>query len=266
MRKKIALATTLFFFASTIPIHALSNLHAVVFAAGRSTRFGTGDSKLRTKINGKPLILYSVEALNMYAIPTTLVVNFQQEYIKKIITNTALKNITFVKQKKLKGTGAALAYSRIHWNVDHILAINGDMVLRDKTIIKKLYDTHLNSNADLTFASAYTPSEKIARVIVDEYGTRIVEIKHFTGNSQEYPYSNIGIYIFKRTFLEKHINEIEPNAQTHEYYVTSLIEIANNNGYKIATIEVPFDNVRGVNTQQELQAAQKVPKLKHTPA
>lgn len=48
------------------------------------------------------------------------------------------------------------------------------------------------------------------------------------------------------------------NTKSHEFYITDLVKIASDNNYVVTTTCAPFDLVRGVNTLQELWAAEQI--------
>ena len=87
----------------------ISSLQAIVLAAGTSSRFKTGRSKLIEKICGREMVLYPTEVLKNLNIPVLMVVGFQKDIIEETIRNNFHNGVSFVHQEEQKGTGNARA-------------------------------------------------------------------------------------------------------------------------------------------------------------
>lgn len=241
----------------------LKSVQAVILAAGKSSRFKTGKTKLVEKICGQEMILYPTTLLVSLKLPVTVVVGFQKELVEKTITRQLPHDVTFVHQTEQLGTGHAIACSQSTWTRDHILIMNGDMPLIDATIIKKLYERHIQKNAAISFVTAHNCDPSAAgygRVIKASDSIEIIEAKEFKGDASENCCINAGIYLVKRTFLEENIHDLQQSAVAHEWYITDLIKIASDKKLGVETISAPFDCIRGINTFKELWAAEQIKK------
>ena len=243
---------------------------AIILAAGKSSRFNNQRSKLLEKICGQEMILYITKLLANLNIKTTLVVGYQKEKIQEIIKKNHNDLIDFVEQKIQLGTGHAIKTALNYLennleNIKHILVLNGDIPLIDEELISKLIDEHLDKNATISFIGAYNfdPSIKGYGTIVKENDSiKIVEAKEW-GNKidhQEISLLNAGIYIFEKDFLITSLDSLQASSITGELYITDLIKIANDQKRKIEIITASFDNVRGVNTLEELWIAEQIKK------
>jgi bifunctional UDP-N-acetylglucosamine pyrophosphorylase/glucosamine-1-phosphate N-acetyltransferase len=232
-------------------------VHAVVLAAGKSTRFGAVFNKLLMPLCGKPLVTYITDLLTMLNIGTIVVVGHLREAVIETITTHSSRAVSFVLQSEPRGTGHALLCSKEQWHAEHILVLNGDMPLITADLITQLYAVHIHNNAAVSFVAAYsdTTAHAYGRVLHDGTTIRIVEARDFTGDPTiSYPI-NAGIYIFKRSFLEKYAQELAPHNAQQQLYITDLVEIASNNGLGVHYIVVEYDLVRGVNTLAEFAIA-----------
>ena len=237
------------------------DLQGIILAAGKSTRFKTGRTKLAERICGQKMILYPTTLLQNLNIKTTVIVGFQQDRIKEIIIKKHNDHISFVTQEQQQGTGHALALTHNQWEKEHILVINGDMPLVTESIIKQLYAKHKKNNAAISFVMAHNPDPSTGsygRVVKTKKEIQIVEAKDFDGDTHEHCCINAGIYIIAKKFLTQHIDALANNNASKEFYITDLVKIASDNGQPIATVTVPFDHVRGINTFHELWAAEQV--------
>lgn len=234
---------------------SIKNVEAVILAAGKSTRFNSEQSKMLARIQDKPLIVHALEPLAALHIPSILVLGHQRELVRKAVEDAQITDVQYVYQNEQKGTGHAVLCAQPAWSKDNILITYGDMPMINTNIITQLYNKHVSEQADLTLivAANTDPSCAYGRIVRNGTEIRIVEKKHFTLDINEYPLVNAGIYLVKRDVLETCLAEILPNAVTKEYYFTDILEIANKKNLRIATLEVPYDAVRGINTQEEFK-------------
>jgi bifunctional UDP-N-acetylglucosamine pyrophosphorylase/glucosamine-1-phosphate N-acetyltransferase len=242
---------------------AVNNTQAVILAAGRSSRFNTGKSKLLEKICGQEMVLYLTKLLSNMNIPTTAVIGFQKELVKETITNYHGDAITFVEQEEQLGTGHALICTRQTWNNEHILVINGDMPLINQEILENLYHRHLELNATITFAISHQTDPAVGaygRLVITDGVMEIIEARDFHGDPSEHCFINAGIYLIKRSYLEQAISQMQKNSSSKEFYITDLIKIASKAHLPVGSIVVPFDYIRGINTIEELWTAEQIKK------
>ncbi|HSC25306.1 MAG TPA: bifunctional UDP-N-acetylglucosamine diphosphorylase/glucosamine-1-phosphate N-acetyltransferase GlmU [Candidatus Babeliales bacterium] len=240
------------------------NLQAIILAAGKSTRFNTEKTKLAETICGQAMILFSTKLMATLHIPTTVVVGYQQEIIKKIIFAEHNDTITCAVQEEQNGTGHALACTQELWNNDYILVMNGDMPLVTVTIIKSLYDEHIKSGAAISFVTAcitHSQEQSYGRVVVADNCISIIEAKDFIGNLEENYLINAGIYIITKKFLKNYISTLNDNNANKEFYITDLVKIASDNGYIVTTTKASFDDICGINTFEELSTIEQIKRL-----
>lgn len=238
----------------------LNAMQAIILAAGKSKRFKTGNSKLTQTLCGQAIILYQTLLFETIGIDVAVVVGHHKDELQKVIS-TANKNvITFVEQNEQKGTGHALACTQSFWQKKYVLVCNGDVPLITAEIINELYKKHISSHATVSFVTAHdtNPENQYGRVIQNEDNITIIEAKHLSGPLEDYCCINAGIYLFNKDFLELYIEKLSLHDKAAEYYVTDLVNIASANNLKVSTINAPFDRVRGINTLEELWAAEHI--------
>ncbi|KKP24394.1 MAG: Bifunctional protein GlmU [candidate division TM6 bacterium GW2011_GWF2_28_16] len=235
------------------------NTRAIVLAAGKSSRFKTNKSKLLYSICGQPMILYALKLLKNLGIPTTVVVGYQAEELKELIQKAGIDNVNYVYQESQLGTGNAISITKNSWDQENILIMNGDCPLLTEEIITQMLDGHNNSNASITFLSSHSLNpDGYGRVIRDGKHISIVEDRNLTEEQRFVTLINSGIYLFRKDFLEENIDKIEIDSVKKEYYLTDLVKMASDQDLKVKTIPVPYDNIRGVNTLEELWAVEQI--------
>jgi bifunctional UDP-N-acetylglucosamine pyrophosphorylase/glucosamine-1-phosphate N-acetyltransferase len=238
----------------------LHTMQALILAAGKSKRFKTNKTKLTETVCGQPLVLYQTKLLEELSIPTSIVVGHYRDSLEKVIRDAHGECVNFIEQKEPKGTGDAVRCTRAMWEKDNLLVMNGDVPLISAAIIKELFTTHISSGAMISLVVSHdnNPLNSYGRVMRNNGVITIIEAKDLTPDMQESCCINAGIYIFNRQFLERYIDEIPYNKLSSEYYLTDLINIAGAKHLPVNTVSAPFDQVRGINTLEELWAAEQV--------
>jgi bifunctional UDP-N-acetylglucosamine pyrophosphorylase/glucosamine-1-phosphate N-acetyltransferase len=238
----------------------LNVMQAIILAAGKSKRFKTDSSKLTQTLCGQPIICYQTLLFEKMNIKTSVVIGHSKDELQKIIISVSNTMIAFVEQKEQKGTGHALACTQPLWAKKYILVCNGDVPLITSEIINELYEKHIASHATVSFVTAHdtNPANQYGRVIKKGDAITIVEAKDLSGSIEDYCCINAGIYLFNKDFLDVHIGNLALNDKAAEYYVTDLVNIATAHHLKVNTISAPFDRVRGINTLEELWAAEQI--------
>lgn len=102
-----------------------TDIQAIVLAAGKSTRFNTGKTKLLEKICGQEMILYITKLLQQCNIPTTLVVGHQKRGSHLMYLRTSSVNHQIYYPGRATGDRACpqvhttllgyCRYSRVEW-------------------------------------------------------------------------------------------------------------------------------------------------------
>jgi bifunctional UDP-N-acetylglucosamine pyrophosphorylase/glucosamine-1-phosphate N-acetyltransferase len=236
------------------------DVQAVVLAAGRAKRFKTTTSKLVQRLCGQEMVLFVTKALEQLNIETTVVVGHQKEAVTSAIQEHHHTNIHFVTQEKQEGTGHAVLCAEPTWKKDIILIMNGDMPLVTTTIIEQLYAKHKETHATITLAVAYDidPAGAYGRIVQNGNKLEIVEAKEFTGNIEDHPFINAGIYLVDHTFLQSVIHSLDRSKISNEFYITDIIKMASDADKIISTVTVPFDRIRGINNFRELWPAEQI--------
>lgn len=238
----------------------ICNTQGIILAAGSSSRLNNGRNKLTELLCGQPMIAFSVKILKELDIPTTLVVGKHASEIRSCLDSHNLP-VSYAHQEKPLGTGDALRCTQNSWQQDHILVLNGDMPLVTGKIIQELYTKHIATDAAISFVIAHNtePNTGYGRVIKNEQGvTQIIEAKEYTGDPTEHCCINAGIYLIQKKFLEQAIQLMQTNAVSREYHITELVSIACEKKLPVSTVTASFDDVRGINNQHELWAAEQI--------
>lgn len=240
----------------------LKDVQAIILAAGKSTRFNTGKTKLVEKVCGQELIIYPLMVLDQLKIPTTVVVGYQRDLIKKTIEKHYGNRVQTIVQDQQQGTGHAVQISKPAWHAPYILIVKGDMPLITLDLVEELYQKHIETQAAITFVSAHSgdPSGfSYSRVVKKDTIITVVDPHELSKEELlEHCCINAGITMVSRSFLESAISHLACNPHTNEFHISNLINMASNHGLTVSMITAPFDHVRDINTFQDLWAVEQI--------
>ena len=238
------------------------NFACIILAAGKGTRMNSDIPKVLHEIRGKSLISYVVSnALKAEYKPIIVVVGYEKE---KVIDSLKNFNVDFAIQNEQHGTGhAVMCAEKGLENFDgDILILLGDMPFVSIETLRHMISIHLESNADMTIATATSDTNKdYGRIIRDNSNniSEIVEYKDATEEQRNIKEINPSIYLFKKEVLLDSLKKIQSHNSQGEYYLTDCIGILKNEGKNISSIVIKDEKeVAGINTQEQLKYAESL--------
>jgi bifunctional UDP-N-acetylglucosamine pyrophosphorylase/glucosamine-1-phosphate N-acetyltransferase len=240
----------------------MNNTGVIILAAGEGKRMGSKNvNKVALTLNGKPMIRYVVEKLARMGIsPLVIVVGFAKESVEESLKDLP---VTFIQQKEQLGTGNAVlcGLAGLYPETSDVLVIQGDdSAFYSDEVLKNILTRHVQSNAAITFLTIEMENPNGLGRVVRENGkvTSVVEDKDATKEQLTILEVNPACYVFRVEFLKQYSKEIKKSPVTGEYYLTSLIEVALQNGENVETLQAGKIPWRGINTIGELEEAEKI--------
>jgi len=228
-------------------------LSVVILAAGRGKRMKSRTPKILHEALGKPMVGYVIDAVKTLGPAKTVVVvgNGADEVRGRIDDG----HLTFVLQKELLGTGDALAIAQKELPKGTVLVLNGDCPLITAGTLRNFLAKHKRSRNMLSFLSFIDESMNgYGRIIRDGSGkvTGIVEDKHASSDEKRmFKELNGGVYIMESEALG-YLSKIKRNSSSGEYYLTDIIGIISEAGKRLDAYQCPSEEIRGVNSREEL--------------
>lgn len=236
----------------------MSQLKAVILAAGKGTRMKSDLPKVVHTIEGKCLVDYAVDAaLGAGADEICLVVGYQHEVVRERIAH---KEVRFVLQKEQLGTGHAVKCARSFLGKDgETMILFGDTPLITAETLGRLRAYHVSHGNTVTVLSAIIEDPSgYGRIIRDRDGNFIKSVEHKDASPAELKSHEInsGMYIFDTKELKEALDLIQPNNAQGEYYLPDTLTIIRDKGLKVDAfaLDDPEDIV-GVNDQEQLKSA-----------
>ncbi len=238
----------------------MSDLTAVILAAGHGTRMKSNLIKVMHPIAGKPMIGHSVDnALRSGLDDIVVVVGFQQEKLRGYLSD----KVRYAVQSEQLGTGHALLQAQEFIDAKSggdVLVLLGDNPFLGPDVIKRLFARHQASGARATLLTARVANPTgLGRILRDHTGKLIRVVEEKDADPEQKQISEIwpGVAVFKReglTILLRRLSNL--NAQ-REYYLPQTVEILVNEGEQVeAALEASEDEAIAPNDRVQLAAAE----------
>ena len=182
----------------------------------------------------------------------TIVVGFDKDSVIKEVDEYGLE-ISIAEQPKAIGTGDAVKCGISKINTEStVLVLYGDVPLIQEKTLRKLIEA---SNNNLSILTTFLDNPYgYGRVKKDNDGNAlsIVEEKDATDKEREINEVFTGVLCGPQSLLIESLSKINNNNAAREYYLTDLISIINEKGYKIKTCVASNNEVKGANNKTEL--------------
>ncbi len=244
----------------------------VVLAAGKGARMKSELPKVLTPLNGVPMVERLVRSILGSGADKEPIIVVSPE--NKRLVKSALKKYgcRYAVQDKQLGTGHALARAKdllMGDTAKNIIVFYGDHPLVRPKTIKKLAEARVTAVSMMTvkledFNGWRKNFYHWGRVLRE--GDEIKGIKEFKDanrREREIKEVNPGFYRFDKGWLFRNIEKLKNNNKQKEYYLTDLIKIAVEQDIIIGSMPIDPREAIGVNSKEELKAAEK---LKFAPA
>jgi NDP-sugar pyrophosphorylase family protein len=223
-------------------------IDAVIMAGGKGTRLlplTLDTPKPLLKIGGKPIIEYNIDRLKIFGIRNiTLTIKHLGEQLKDYFGNGIERdlNIGYVEEDTPLGTIGAVGLMAAFYN-DYVLVMNSDLLTNIS--YEDMFKDLLDKEGDMIVAT--TPYEvEIPYGVIETEGDRIIDLKEKPTYTY---YSNAGIYIFKKKYVD-----LIPKGE--HFNATDLMEALYSNGKKVVNYPI-LDYWLDIGKPHDFEKAQK---------
>ena len=227
---------------------------AIILAAGKGTRMKSDTHKVLHPIASRPMLMHlmaSVDALE--PAQKVVIVGSGKEQLEKALAGSAALAV----QEPQLGTGHAVqqAEAALAGFEGDVLILYGDVPFVPTHTMQNMIDRLNAADAPAVVVLAFEPKDtlKYGRVITEgDRVLKMVEHKDATDAERACRMCNSGLMAVKAKDLFALLNRVEPNNEAKEYYLTDIVNIANEDGRHCAVVTTdPFD-VAGINSREEL--------------
>ena len=228
------------------------SVHTIVLAAGEGSRMKSNRAKSLQRIGGTSMLHKICSTAGKISSNITLVVGFDKDAVIKEVDEYGLE-ISIAEQPKAIGTGDAVKCGiRKISTGSTVLVLYGDVPLIQEKTLQKLIEASNNNLSILT--TVLDNPHGYGRVKKDNDGNAlsIVEEKDATDKEKEINEIFTGVLCGPQSLLTESLSKINNDNAAGEYYLTDLISIINEKGYKIKTCKASNNEVKGANNKTEL--------------
>ena len=236
----------------------------VILAAGKGTRMGSDLPKALVQLKNRPMIHYLLDSVVESQIDLKPIVIVSPDNHQIIAESLKNYEVQYAFQAEQLGTGHAVACAQdlIKPETENIIVLYCDHPFITAKSLQKFSDMKVETVLVMPtklpdFEGWHHNSYHWGRFVRNKDGEieKIVEFKDASDAEKLITEVNPGFMAFCNTWLWPNIKLLSNNNASHEYYLTSLPEIASAEGYKVASIFIEPEEAVGINSQEELEAA-----------
>lgn len=230
--------------------------NAIVLAAGKGTRMKSEMNKVLHPIIDRPMLAYTLEALDEAGADRTVIIaGYQADQVMNTFPERE-----FAIQSPQLGTGHAVMQAQALKDEDgYTLVLNGDVPCIQTETLEKLFEDSQGTSMTL-LSCIFDDGASYGRIIRDKDGNfeAIREAKDCTEEEKKICEINSGIYCFNNRDLFEALKDLKNDNAQHEYYLTDLAEILKAKGKKVQAIPIRDpDELQGINDPVELYRSYK---------
>ncbi len=237
----------------------MTNLQAIILAAGAGTRMKSELPKVLHPICGRPMIAYALDLVGAAGVKQPIVVLGQgADAVKAVLP----KEVRVAVQQKPLGTGDAVLSAKkyLTGTAGNILILYADTPLLRRTTVQRMIESHGKHNATCTLLSAHLADPTgYGRIVRDEHGhvTGIIEEAEANAAQKAIREINIGPIVCKVQALMDALATVNPAARTKELYLTHLVSfVSQMEGAKLQVEKAQeISEAMGINSRVELSRA-----------
>lgn len=239
----------------------MTNIYAVVLAAGQGTRMKSKLYKVLHPVCGKPMVEHVVDHVQSLNVSRTVsIVGHGAEKVKDQLGDKS----EYVLQAEQLGTAHAVQQAEgLLGELEGVtMVICGDTPLIRPETMKALLEHHQQQNAKATILTAVAENPTgYGRIIRDADGqvAQIVEQKDSSPEQQLVKEINTGTYCFDNEALFATLKLVKNDNAQGEYYLPDVIEILKQQGEIVsAYVTEDFSETLGVNDRVALAQAEEL--------
>lgn len=250
----------------------------IVLAAGKGTRMRSARPKVLHPVLGRPMVGWVLESLAKAGVKqSVLVISSDQGPFTDFLQQHP--ELALAVQQKQKGTADAVAAAQGVFvdgktpipyaegtilrgesalDATHVLICAGDTPALEGQELSRFLAAHGQSDVAILGMQAADPKGYGRLVVVDGVLTGIVEEKDADPETKKIRLVNSGVVLARREILFRLLAQITPNNAQGEYYLTDIVKLAYQQGYRTtAHVAADANEFAGVNDRQQLAALEE---------
>ena len=235
----------------------MTQLSVVILAAGKGTRMYSDLPKVLHTVAGKPMVKHVIDtAKQINAKQIHLIYGHGGELLQQRLSE---EPVNWILQAEQLGTGHAMQQAAPFFADDeNILMLYGDAPLITKETLARLVAAKPENGIALLTVELENPTG-YGRIIREKGSVvAIVEQKDANPEQLKIREVNTGVMVASGASFKKWLGNLTNNNAQGEYYITDVIAMANQDGYKVQAVQAgEFMEVEGANNRLQLAALER---------
>lgn len=232
-------------------------IKAIILGADKKNSLQSGLPRILQPICGTPMIEFLINSVEEAGIINiTVVVSPETDAIKPLITPHET-----VIQPNPSGTGDAVLRAKKVLKPFNgcVMILYGDSPLIRPETIQKMIDKYKKGTDVVALGFIPSDARRYGRLVMDNKGLKkIVEYKEANDEQRTIRLCNAGAMCINGQYVLDLLKKINNDNNAGEYYLTDIVEIARNQGLKTDLVIGDVEELHGINSQEELEAAEEL--------
>ncbi len=225
---------------------------AILLAAGLGTRMKSALPKALHPIAGRPMLQHLIASCTQVFDRVVVVVGPGMD----MLARAAAPHPVIVQTDRLGTAHAALQAAAQFGNGDVAVLYADNPLIRPATLRRLLDRRHTAGVALALLAMRPVDPGRYGRVVTDgEDVQHIVEWADATEAEREVGLCNAGVLCAPAADFLRWLEQVQPSPKG-EFYLTDCVGLARSEGRRVAVIEAPAEELRGINSRAELAEAE----------
>ena len=165
-----------------------------------------------------------------------------------------------VVQRERLGTGHAALQAAGRFGDGEVAVLYADNPLVTPDTLARLLERRRRGDVGLALLGMRPPDPaRYGRVITrDGFVERVVEWADASADERAVDLCNAGVLCAPAARMRGWLRDVRAENARREYYLTDVVALARADGERVAVIEAPYEELRGINSRAELAAAEAV--------
>lgn len=236
---------------------------AVILAAGMGTRMKSARPKVLHEIAGRPMLRHLIAACEAAFDRIVVVTGPGMD----AVAEAARPHASVIQQERLGTAHAALQAAGL-FGEGEVAVLYADNPLISAATLRRLRERLAPQGNDgggsrgddpglVLLATRPADAARYGRVLMrDGYVERIVEWTDASEAERGETLCNAGVFVASAARMRAWLAAVRADNAKGEYYLTDIVAHARAEGVRVAAIEAPFAECRGVNSRAELAEAE----------
>ncbi len=224
---------------------------AILLAAGLGTRMKSALPKALHPLGGRPMLQHLLASCAGVFERAVVVAGPDMAGLA-----AAAAPHKVVVQRERLGTAHAALQAAEHFGPADVAVLYADNPLIRPATLRRLLAARSQAGLVLLAMRPADPG-RYGRVVQGDHGVeRVVEWADASAAERALPLCNAGVLCAAASDMRRWLQAVRPQARGGEYYLTDVVALARAEGVRVAAVEAPEDELRGVNSRAELAAAE----------